>query len=268
MPRGLALSTLVAWILACSGPASTTGPDAEPPDEPAQDAPPTDGGEEGGEEPGSTNDCLTGLAGVLIHAPGQPSDGHQSHPGPVAMYIRPNRESRVVGRLERSGVKRPGGAPFCYWRQGQRCTGLTWAYDARAMLVYSVRDGWADVATGRGGDALNPAARCRLRGWVKLEAPMAVRTVEELLEDGRLTHTLGGWSGALYDAPGGASRDSGRRGEVNFVLKSTRTVSERLWLEVDLIESHCEEDKTPVASGWLPATDEQDRLQVWYYTDC
>ncbi|MEQ1569466.1 MAG: hypothetical protein ABMA64_27770, partial [Myxococcota bacterium] len=187
--------------------------------------------------------------------------------GTVSVRARPKPDGKEIASLSAGAIVRDG-HQMCDGSGRDQCATVAWGYEALGLPVYTLRDGWAEIGLGKGGGALEPAARCRNRGWVELDPPMEVYTVEDLLDDHGLTHTLDGWDGQLYDRPAGTPRASGFTDQVDFELRGTRTVTGELWLEVDLVDAHCEGDKRSRGAGWIPAADPRGTLQVWYYTDC
>jgi hypothetical protein len=274
---------LLGWGLACGGGEA----DAPATDEPATDAP-TDGGKEDDDEgdddddPGrdraARNDCRLGLQGVVAGVPGWPHGDHPAHKGPVQLRTTPRADGRVAFEIDREGAvirPEPGGGSgkartVCRWggqNKEQPCMSVEFEYEGYGLPVFQERRGWVQVAVGPGQSQPEEGQGCRKRAWLQLEEPLEFLDAEAMIEAAKMTHTLPNWDGVMYDGPDGAPRTSGEEGQVWFRKDRTARAGGNLWIEATVIDTHCD-TKVERSKGWIPVTDRDGRLQVWFDTAC
>ncbi|MEZ5397899.1 MAG: hypothetical protein R2724_34745 [Bryobacterales bacterium] len=273
----LALGLALGWGLACGGGGATD--DAAPTDQAGDDD--DDGPEEGdgSDWRAARNECRNGLVGVLVGLPGwRNGTGHKANRTAVPLRTAPRDDARELMQVDRTGtVHRTDGAQgdkaklVCYPVQAQQephCLTAAHMKGGFGAPVFKERPGWAQIAVGPGDDLVPMQAEgCRKRVWVELADALEVVPVDDLLEHAELPTTLPNWDGVLYDAPDGAPRPSGQEGKVPFKRGRISEAGGRTWYEVTLVDSVCD-TKVEREKGWLPVTDLDGRLQVWFDTEC
>ncbi len=284
MRRVLPAFVLLAFGLACSGtvqlpldaPADDDGTEADGDGDDEDGDEDADGDDD--EEPEerdvaqATPDCTVDMMGVLVGLPGYGGDKKDQAKSPVAIHKGPSEKSKVVGEYSAKGlVPAKKDEPFCHGTTGDdACVGATVALEQFGLPVYQVKDGWAMVGMGKGGNILGDGS-CQRRVWVQTTEKLVVRDVVDLL-DTDMAYLRGGMPPKLFDDAAGeplAEQPEDSSDDISARVIRHKEVDGRIWVKVELYDqSPCEGEQEEVAEGWMPLHDDAGRLQFWFYSDC
>lgn len=136
------------------------------------------------------------------------------------------------------------------------------AYEEESVTVYGQQGTWYLVGLREGG-----------RAWMDLGAAGRYFPLEELVMN-RLNWLTDAWDTRLREAPdlkapaveAPVPREAGR--EVPAKVLEARRDGDMLWFKVEVLEqSPCEGGTPPVvASGWIPAWDQDGKPTAWFYS--
>ena len=174
-----------------------------------------------------------------------PEKGGYAPRAVITIYTRPDSGTKAVAEIT----------------SPQAIDEAEYDYEEAGALVYGRAHGYFLIRTSRGV------------GWLSPEQAGSFHSLETLITS-ELTYLTDAWDGFVHASPGSARRTrvfpgrsaDGTEGK-HVRVKRARSISGRLWLEVELISHNfCFSDEPPTikARGWIAAHDATGAPTVWF----
>jgi hypothetical protein len=131
-------------------------------------------------------------------------------------------------------------------------------YGESSAVVFDKKDAWFQVKAKS------------TKGWIKAKDAGKFRSFEELAKGWVFVERS--WDGRLYPLPKQTKyfeqlRAKGDTAERDLNVLSSKTVSGRLWFEVQEVNGKCEAgEETLGKKGWIPAYNDSGETNVWFYS--
>ena len=172
-----------------------------------------------------------------------PETGRVKPRGAVTLYTRPDSSSKTA-----TTVIEP-----------EAIDDAEYGYEEPGALVYRREAGYYLIRTARG------------TAWLSPDDAGPFHSFETLVSDG-LAYLTDAWDGFVNASPGTTARtrvQRNREGSDDVEVGSFRTVSGRLWLQVEVMSHSLCTSTAPAtvkARGWVPAHDGSGAPTVWFHS--